>query len=186
MDAGVEVKVEEYDGSYDCLFCGDSVRGTAALVCGECNSNPWHRACDKDFKYGEVCPTCNRKSVKMWIGARAGDGSPSEIIDLTGDVGGGAEVAEVPGNGAQEDAVPAVGGGVVAADVSRQGKCGGSSICQHNRIKSVARSAEGRASASTTGEEASARRARQTRTTRCRQTSRSSECHRTLVLSRAD
>ena len=88
------------------------MRGTAALVCGECGSNPWHRACGKDLKYVEVCPTCSLKSVKAWTGASAGTSSPSEIIDLTGGVGGGAEVAWVPENGAQQDAVPAVGGGV--------------------------------------------------------------------------
>ena len=31
MDAGIEVKVEEYDGTYECLFCGESVRGQPAL-----------------------------------------------------------------------------------------------------------------------------------------------------------
>ena len=57
MGAGVEVKVEsgdeveDYDGSYACLICSESVRGTAALVCRACNSNPWHRACVKDSKY---------------------------------------------------------------------------------------------------------------------------------------
>ena len=41
MGAGVEVKVEsgdeveDYDGSYACLICTESVRGTAALVCWE-------------------------------------------------------------------------------------------------------------------------------------------------------
>ena len=34
MDAGVEVKVEDYDGTYVCLFCGESVRGQPALKCG--------------------------------------------------------------------------------------------------------------------------------------------------------
>ena len=88
MDAGVEVKVEDYDGSYVCLFCGDSVRGLPALVCGECNSNPWHRTCDKDLKYTEVCPTCNRKSVKAWTGAGSRTATPSEIINLTRRRGG--------------------------------------------------------------------------------------------------
>ena len=46
MDAGIEVKVEPYDGTYECLFCGESVRGQAALKCWQCNSNPFHRACD--------------------------------------------------------------------------------------------------------------------------------------------
>ena len=88
MHAGVEVKVEDYDGSYVCLFCGDSVRGLPALVCGECNSNPWHRTCDKDLKYTEVCPTCNRQSVKAWTGAGSRTATPSEIINLTRRRGG--------------------------------------------------------------------------------------------------
>ena len=114
MHAGVEVKVEDYDGSYDCLFCGDSVRGMPALVCWECNSNPWHRACDKESKYLEVCPTCNQKSVTVWTGASAGPGGQSEFIDLTGEGGGAAEVATLTGHGAREDAVSAVGGGLGA------------------------------------------------------------------------
>ena len=123
MDAGAEVKVEsgdeveDYDGSYACLVCTESVRGTAALVCRECNSNPWHRACDKESKYLEVCPTCNQKSVTVWTGASTGPGGQSEFIDLTGEGGGAAEVATLTGHGAREDAVPAVGGGVLAADV---------------------------------------------------------------------
>ena len=116
MDAGAEVKVEsgdeveDYDGSYACLICTESVRGTAALVCRECNSNPWHRACDKESKYLE-------KSVTVWTGASTGPGGQSEFIDLTGEGGGAAEVATLTGHGAREDAVPAVGGGVLAADV---------------------------------------------------------------------
>ena len=44
MDAGIEVKVEEYDGTYVCLFCGESVRGQPALKCSHCSSNPFHLA----------------------------------------------------------------------------------------------------------------------------------------------
>ena len=84
MHAGVEVKVEDYDGSYDCLFCGDSVRGMPALVCWECNSNPWHRTCDKDLKYIEVCPTCNQMSVKVFTGVSAATAAPSEIVNVEG------------------------------------------------------------------------------------------------------
>ena len=120
MSAGIEVKVEEYDGTYACGFCLESVRGQPALKCTRCSSNSVHLACAKGTIYERQCATCKGETMAEYS--------------------------------AQEDAVPAVGGGVVAADVSRQGKCGGSSICQHNRIKSVARSAEGRASASTTGE----------------------------------
>ena len=63
MDAGIEVKVESvdevepYDGSYACLICTESVRGQPALVCSKCNSNPFHRTCDPESKYAEVCPT---------------------------------------------------------------------------------------------------------------------------------
>ena len=59
---GVEVKIESedevepYDGSYACLICTDSVRGEPALVCWECNSNPWHRKCDKDSKLSRCAP----------------------------------------------------------------------------------------------------------------------------------
>ena len=127
MDAGVEVKVEDYDGSYVCLFCGDSVRGLPALVCGECNSNPWHRTCDKDLKYTEVCPTCNRKSVKAWTGAGSRTATPSEIINLTGEGEGGAAdgaTCILGEQGVREDVLPAVGGGVVAADTGWRGAQG--------------------------------------------------------------
>ena len=65
MDTGVEVKVEEYDGTYECLFCGESVRGQPALKCSQCSSNPFHLACVAlaHSKYAEVCPTCDRKTV---------------------------------------------------------------------------------------------------------------------------
>ena len=78
MDGGIEVKVESddevepYDGSYACLICTESVRGQPALVCLQCNTNPWHRACDPENKYVEVCPTCGRQSVQALKGASAG------------------------------------------------------------------------------------------------------------------
>ena len=121
MGAGIEVKVEPYDGTYECLFCGESVRGQPALKCCQCNSNPFHRACDPQSKYAEVCPTCGRKTVEAWKGASAGTAAPSEMIDLTdleADWGGAGEEAALTWNGAQEEhAVPAVGGSVVGADV---------------------------------------------------------------------
>ena len=68
MDAGIEVKVEDYDGTYVCLFCGESVRGQPALKCSHCSSNPFHLACVAlaHSKYAEVCPTCDRKTVEAW------------------------------------------------------------------------------------------------------------------------
>ena len=41
--------VEEYDGSFDCLICSQSVRGTDALECSQCQSNPIHRACVTNY-----------------------------------------------------------------------------------------------------------------------------------------
>ena len=70
MDAGIEVKVESddevepYDGSYACLICTESVRGQPALVCSKCNSNPFHRTCDPESKYAEVCPVCGQKTER--------------------------------------------------------------------------------------------------------------------------
>ena len=82
MNAGIEFKVEPYDGTYECLFCGESVRGQAALKCWQCNSNPFHRACDKHSRYAEVGRTCGRRTVEVWKGASAGTAAPSEMIDL--------------------------------------------------------------------------------------------------------
>ena len=70
MDAGIEVKVEPYDGTYECLFCGESVRGQAALQCWQCNSNPFHRARDPQSKYAEVCPTCGRQEDSRGVDGR--------------------------------------------------------------------------------------------------------------------
>ena len=40
------VKIEEYDGSYACAICWESVRGDPdVLHCSQCRSNPIHRAC---------------------------------------------------------------------------------------------------------------------------------------------
>jgi hypothetical protein len=35
-----EEQVAEYDGSYECLICSESVRGTSSLKCTQCQSNP--------------------------------------------------------------------------------------------------------------------------------------------------
>ena len=114
MDAGIEIKVEPYDGTYVCLMCGDSVRGMAALTCSVCSSNPWHRpgtACNPHPKYAEVCPTCGRQTVEAWRGgASAGTGTPDVRMDLTGPEAweggchrGGEEGAMLTGNGAWRD-----------------------------------------------------------------------------------
>merc|ERR1712091_133417 len=123
VDAGIEVKVEDYDGTYVCLFCGEAVRGQPALKCSHCSSNPFHLACVAlaHSKYAEVCPTCDRKTVEAWGRASGETAAPSEIIDLReveSEGEGAAEVAAaLTGNGARAEAVPAVDGTVVAADV---------------------------------------------------------------------
>ena len=99
VNAGVEVKVEDYDGTYVCLFCGESVRGQPALKCSHCSSNPFHLACVAlaHSKYGEVCPTCDRKTVAAWGRASGGAAGAGEIIDLReveSEGEGGAEVAK--------------------------------------------------------------------------------------------
>ena len=121
MNAGIEVKVEDYDGTYVCLFCGESVRGQPALKCSHCSSNPFHLACVAlaHSKYAEVCPTCDRKTVEAWGRASDGNVAKSEIIDLReveSEREGAVEVAALTGNGARAEAVPGVGGTVVAAD----------------------------------------------------------------------
>ena len=73
-DAGIEVKVEPFDGSYACGFCSESVRGTAALKCSQCSSNP---------------------AMEVWTGAGAGAAAPSEIIDLRDQEGEGRGATEV-------------------------------------------------------------------------------------------
>ena len=123
MDAGaVEVKVESddevepYDGTYACGVCSESVRGTAAVKCSLCSANPVHWACVAGTKYAGRCATCDGATMEAWRGASTGTAAPSEIIDLRdleAEGGGAGEVAALTGNGAREDAVPAVGGAVV-------------------------------------------------------------------------
>ena len=86
-----EEPVEEYDGSYACLICGESVRGMEALKCshGQCesSSNPLHRACIKDSKWLDECPTCKRQTMEPWSGAGGRHAAAVVTIDLT--TGGG-------------------------------------------------------------------------------------------------
>ena len=121
MDAGVEVKVEDYDGTYACGFCSESVRGTAALKCSRCSSNPVHTACVAGSTYAWQCMTCRGETMRVWGGGSDETAAPSEVIDLTPDQeleeGGAEQLPTLAEHGVRGDAVPAVGGGVVAADV---------------------------------------------------------------------
>ena len=91
MDAGIEVKVESddevepYDGTYACGFCSQSVRGTAALKCSQCSSNPVHTACVAGSTYAWQCMTCRGETMRVWRGGSDETAAPSEVIDLTPD-----------------------------------------------------------------------------------------------------
>eukprot|EP00802_Teleaulax_amphioxeia_P017438 Tamp_17594.p1 GENE.Tamp_17594~~Tamp_17594.p1 ORF type:complete len:455 (+),score=86.08 Tamp_17594:39-1367(+) len=81
MDA-VEVKVEDFDGTYACVICSESVRGGDALHCAQCSSNPVHVACVRGSPFAETCAQCSGKTMRPWTG-RAGGGAPSSAtIDL--------------------------------------------------------------------------------------------------------
>jgi len=54
----VTVKWEEYDGTYDCVICSNSVRGQESLRCTQCSSNPIHHACVAGSQFVFTCPQC--------------------------------------------------------------------------------------------------------------------------------
>ena len=136
ITAGTMVKtesheeVEPYDGSYACGFCSESVRGTKALKCSQCSSNPVHWACVAGTKYAGQCATCDGETMDVWRGASAWTAAPSEIFGLTGEERGAAEVAALAEGGARQYMVPAVGSAVVASDAGGQGNRGGASRCR--------------------------------------------------------
>lgn len=82
--ANVQVKVEEvgevaeYDGSYDCLICCESVRqdkSKRALRCSECTCNPFHQTCHQSWaQHAKVvpstCPQCAQPTVVPFTRAR--------------------------------------------------------------------------------------------------------------------
>lgn len=69
--ADVQVKVEEveeYDGSYDCLICCESVRRTRALRCSQCTCSPFHQTCHQSWAQhakveARTCPQCAQLTV---------------------------------------------------------------------------------------------------------------------------
>ena len=65
---GVEVKIEEFDGTYACVICSDSVRGGDALRCAQCSSNPVHVSCVRGSHFAETCPQCSGKTMQPWTG----------------------------------------------------------------------------------------------------------------------
>ena len=68
--ASVCVKIEEYDGSYECVICSQSVRGDAAVLhCSQCSLNPFHRSCVEKTEFMHKCPQCSRNTVVPWSGS---------------------------------------------------------------------------------------------------------------------
>ena len=58
--SAIGIKIEEFDGSYACLICSESVRGKDARKCGACTCQPWHTECAPALS---SCPQCARSSV---------------------------------------------------------------------------------------------------------------------------
>ena len=61
-----EDEAYDYDGAYDCVICSESVRGTDALHCSKCSSNPFHHKCVAGSGFVETCPQCAGKTVVPW------------------------------------------------------------------------------------------------------------------------
>ena len=99
-----EEPVEEYDGSYACLICGESVRGMEALKCShwQCESNPLHRACITNPQWLRECPTCKRQTMTAWGGTSASPAAVVATIDLT--TGGGKGRGDAAGSGGSSGA----------------------------------------------------------------------------------
>jgi len=102
---GVQVKVEDTDGSYDCAICFESVRRSAdALRCSQCSSNPFHGACLQQSGFSDTCPQCCRSTLVA--GVRA-SGEDAARIDLTdGDLDLSAAATEL--NTSTADAMDAI------------------------------------------------------------------------------
>ncbi len=110
----VRPKVEDFDGSYDCLICSESVRGTEARRCSVCSCQPWHVACAPRLL--AECPQCAKSTVVPWNGKITAVVAPERPVDLTAqDAGGEVRI----GNGLAR--LLAVGSNVVAHFAGRKG-----------------------------------------------------------------
>ena len=80
------VKEEEYDGSYACSICWNSVRGDAAVLrCLQCSSNPFHRACYEKTN-SHKCPQCSGKKIVPWVASEASASNSTSATPLTIDL----------------------------------------------------------------------------------------------------
>ena len=80
--AVVVVKAEEYDGTYECVICSESVRGEPALKCAQCNANPVHVACVVGSIYTEACSVCKREMMKPFGSSRREAGTEARAPTL--------------------------------------------------------------------------------------------------------
>ena len=79
---GVQVKVEDTDGSYDCAICFESVRRSAdALRCSQCSSNPFHGACLLQSGFADTCPQCCGSALVAGVRATGGDAARIDLAD---------------------------------------------------------------------------------------------------------
>ena len=100
-------EVEPYDGSYACGFCSESVRGTVALKCSQCSSNPVHWACVAGTKYALRCATCDGETMEAWRGASGGESSGGgHGAGRSGGSGGRRAEDEQRGEGSRKRAAP--------------------------------------------------------------------------------
>ena len=78
----VQIKVEEYDGSYDCLICTTTIRGKDALRCSKCECPPMHVEC-MGVGFDMTCPQCAQKAVVPFDGKLTTVAAPVDMIDLS-------------------------------------------------------------------------------------------------------
>ena len=94
-DVSQLIKVEEYDGSYECLVCSTSVRrAEKAFRCAQCSCNPWHEACAPAGGYA-ACPQCAQPAIVTFTSLPSCMRQPAAVIDLSGPEGAQDELAEV-------------------------------------------------------------------------------------------
>jgi len=65
--AACAVKIEDYDGSYECVVCSHFVHGDAAVLrCSQCSVNPFHRSCVENTNFIHACLQCSGNTIVPW------------------------------------------------------------------------------------------------------------------------
>ena len=109
---GDEVKVEEFEGTYSCVVCSESVRGGEALHCAQCSSNPVHLSCVLGSPFAETCSQCSGRTMQPWppgrVDCASSDPVTSEdMIDLVAEDTGCGKSGRPDKNAATSGAVMA-------------------------------------------------------------------------------